>query len=95
MKKFLLFLSFLLPMSAPAAGKEIKVSVKGMVCAFCAQGITKKFKAEPAVAKIDVSLEKKLVTIDLKDGQDIEDKKIETLLTESGYNVEEIDRSEK
>ena len=27
------------------APKEIKVGVKGMVCAFCAQGIEKKFKS--------------------------------------------------
>ena len=75
-----------------AAGKEIKVSVKGMVCGFCAQGITKKFKAEAAVEKVDVSLEKKLVTLDLKDGQDLADSKIESILKDSGYNVEKIER---
>jgi mercuric ion binding protein len=95
MKDILLALTVLLPLTAFAAEKEAKVSVKGMVCAFCAQGITKKFKAEPAVAKVDVSLEKKLVTIDFKDGQDIDDQKIETILTESGYNIEKIDRSGK
>lgn len=50
------------------ATAEIKVSVKGMVCGVCAQGIEKKFKAEPAVQKVEVSLENKLVTLDLKDG---------------------------
>ena len=79
-------------MSSFAFAKEVKVSVKGMVCAFCAQGITKKFKAEPAVSKVDVSLEKKIVTIDLKDGQDISDEKINSILTDSGYNVEKIER---
>ena len=28
-----------------AAGTAVSVTVNGMVCSFCAQGITKKFKA--------------------------------------------------
>jgi mercuric ion binding protein len=93
--KNLIFLLALLSSVAFAAGQEVKVTVKGMVCGFCAQGITKKFKAESAVEKVDVSLEKKLVTIDFKEGQDLADKKIESILTDSGYNVEKIDRSGK
>ena len=95
MVKIFLILAFFIPVVSLAAGKEIKVSVKGMVCAFCAQGITKKFKAEPAVEKVDVSLEKKLVTIDIKEGQELSDKKIERVLTDSGYNIEKIDRTGK
>lgn len=85
-------MAILIPAVAFGVGKEVKVSVKGMVCGFCAQGITKKFKAESAVEKVDVSLEKKLVTINLKDGTDLDDNRIETILKESGYNVEKIDR---
>ena len=78
-----------------AQAGDIKISVKGMVCGFCAQGITKKFKAEPAVAKVDVSLETKLVTLSLKDGLDEPDDKIESILKEAGYNVEKITRTAK
>jgi hypothetical protein len=42
-----------------------------------------------------VSLEKKIVTLDFKDGQDLPDNQIEALLKESGYNVEKIDRTGK
>ena len=73
--------------------KEVRAIVNGMVCGFCAQGITKKFNAEESVAKVDVSLEKKVVTIALKDGKNIEDKQIEMLLKESGYTVEKIERN--
>jgi len=73
--------------------KEVRATVNGMVCGFCAQGITKKFSAEESVAKIDVSLEKKVVTIGLKDGKSIDDKQIEKLLKESGYTVEKIERN--
>lgn len=92
MKNVILLLTFLVPAFSFAEGKEIKVSVKGMVCGFCAQGITKKFLAEATVQKVDVSLEKKLVTIDLKEGQELTDDKIDMLLKESGYNIEKIDR---
>lgn len=78
-----------------AAEKNITVNVKGMVCAFCAQGITKKFNSEPSISKVDVSLEKKVVKLSLKEGQDIPDSKIQGILTDSGFNVEKIHRDEK
>ena len=73
--------------------KEVRATVNGMVCGFCAQGITKKFNAEEAVAKVDVSLEKKVVTIALREGKNLDDKQIEKLLKESGYAVEKIERN--
>jgi mercuric ion binding protein len=84
-----------LVMASPAfaAGKEITATVNGMVCAFCAQGITKKLNAEPAVEKVDVSLEKKTVKIVLKEGKTLDDKTIEKILTDAGYNVGKIERS--
>ena len=92
MKNLVFVLAVFLPTLSFAAEKEIKVSVKGMVCGFCAQGIEKKFKAEPSVQKVDVSLETKLVTIDLKDGKEIDNGKIEKILKDAGYNVEKIER---
>lgn len=74
------------------AGDKIDVTVKGMVCSFCSQGITKKFKAEPAVKTISVSLENHLVSLELVDDQKIDDAKIESVLKEAGYGVEKITR---
>jgi mercuric ion binding protein len=91
MKNLTILLTALL-VTAPALAKEIKVSVKGMVCGFCAQGITKKFKAQPEVESVDVSLEKKLVNLKTKGNLDLSDKAITDILTESGYNVEKIER---
>ncbi len=93
MKKITLIIAGLsLATQAFAAGKEISATVNGMVCAFCAQGITKKFNAEPSVEKVDVSLETKVVTIKLKEGKDLDDKKVQEILKESGYTVENIAR---
>lgn len=75
-----------------AAGKEVKIGVHGMVCGFCAQGITKKFKAEAAVESVDVKLGEKRVNLKLKDQQDISDDRIRQILIDSGFNVDKIER---
>ena len=86
-------LTLVLSQTGFAAGKEIKISVNGMVCAFCAQGITKKFKAEPSVDSVDVRLGDKLVKLSLKDKQEISDDRIEEILKDAGFNVVKIERN--
>jgi periplasmic mercuric ion binding protein len=90
MKKMIFLLSAIVSMNL-MAGEKLEVSVKGMVCSFCSQGIEKKFK-EQNVKSVDVSLEKHLVTMELNDGQTIDDKQIENLLKDAGYAVEKIVR---
>lgn len=70
------------------AGTEMKVGVNGMVCAFCAQGIEKKFKAEPEVESVEVSLQNKYVKIKFKDGQKLSDEKITQMLKDAGYEAD-------
>jgi copper chaperone CopZ len=91
MNKYLLLIS-ILSFSSFAMAKDITISVKGMVCGFCAQGIEKKFKALPEVENVQVSLEKKTVVVKTKENKDLTDKAITEILTDSGYNVEEIKR---
>jgi periplasmic mercuric ion binding protein len=69
------------------AGEQIKVGVKGMVCAFCAQGIEKKFNAESEVEKVDVSLENKFVNLTFKDGKRLSNDKIAEILKDAGYEA--------
>jgi periplasmic mercuric ion binding protein len=88
-----LILIALMATSSWAATKEIKAHVKGMVCGFCAQGITKKLSKEEAVSKVHVNLGSKLVTVTLKEGKDLSNEKIEKVLTDSGYTVEKIERN--
>lgn len=89
MKKMLVIL---LVISFSALASEIEVSVRGMVCSMCAQGIQKKMSAEPAVNKIEVDMDKKLVKLQLKDGMDLSDDMITRIIQEAGYNVGEIKR---
>jgi mercuric ion binding protein len=72
----------------------IEMTVNGLVCAFCAQGIEKKLKKFPATADVVVSLEQRLVAVALKEGQDIADADLQKALTDAGYTVKAIARSE-
>ncbi len=75
-----------------AAGKQIKILVNGMVCPFCSQGITKNFKEQPAVQDVKVDMEKKEVTVSLKEGTEISDAEITKLIKDAGVSVDKIVR---
>lgn len=89
MKK-LLILSLMFGLSTPAMAEIVTVGVNGLVCDFCAQGITKKFSALPEVNKVDVDLEKKTVTLDIKNGKSLTDETITKNLQDSGFTVTNI-----
>ena len=74
------------------AATEVKVKVKGLVCAFCARNIEKSFLKNEAVEKVKADLDTKIVTIDLKEGQQMSDETIKETITDAGYNVVKIER---
>lgn len=89
MKTVLLFL--LLSVAAVAqAAQTITAQVNGMVCAFCAQGIEKKVRALPQTQDVYVNLKKKIVAVQIKDGETLEAKTITALVKEAGYDVTEV-----
>jgi copper chaperone CopZ len=77
----------LLAATMTSTAATIEMTVNGLVCAFCAQGIEKKLKKFPATAEVVVSLEHRLVAVGLKDGTDISDDDLRKALTDSGYTV--------
>jgi copper chaperone CopZ len=87
-------IAFLLLGSAFAEAETIEMNVNGLVCAFCAQGIEKQLRKFSATADVVVSLEQKLVAVGLKDGQDIPDIELRRALTNAGYTVKAIQRTE-
>ena len=92
MKKLALIFSLVCLSNFAQAG-EIYITVKGMVCSFCAQGIEKNFKSEKSVEKIKVDLANNFVHLLMKDKQDLSDDQINKLIKDAGYNVEKIERS--
>jgi copper chaperone CopZ len=87
-------ISVLLLAGASAQAGTIEMNVNGLVCAFCAQGIEKQLRKFPATADVIVSLEHKLVAVALKDGQEIPDTELRRALTNAGYTVKAIQRTE-
>ena len=94
MYKSLLVTLTLALMSVDAVAGTIEMKVNGLVCSFCAQGIEKTLRRNPAVSDVVVSLEDRLVAVEVKPGQDISDQDLRKALTDSGYDVKEISRTQ-
>lgn len=77
---------------AAEGGKSI-VKVNGMVCAFCATSIEKKFNKLDEVSGIEVDLDSKVVTINYKEGKSLPEEQIRKIITESGYAISSIESS--
>jgi len=95
MRNILLTLIILVAFSTSAWAETVKATVDGMVCAFCATGIEKKFKTTPEVDNVKIDLATKLVTITTKPGQTISDAKITEVIEYAGYSVKNIVREKK
>jgi copper chaperone CopZ len=89
-----LILTIITALLATGAGAgTIELKVYGLVCSFCAQGIEKTLRKNPATADVLVSLEDKLVAVSTREGQDISDADLTKALTDSGYDVKGITRT--
>lgn len=84
----------MLAVSGTGTAATIEMTVNGLVCAFCAQGIEKKLKKFPGTAEVVVNLEHRLVAVLLKDGQDISDAELRKALKDAGYTVKSIERTD-
>ena len=84
----------LLAASSAAFAKTVEMDVNGLVCAFCAQGIEKTLRGFPATADVYVSLENRIVAIELVDGTDIDDATLRRAITDAGYTVVAVRRGD-
>jgi periplasmic mercuric ion binding protein len=93
MKALISAITFALMLLAnPAmAVQTIKANVNGMVCAFCAQGIEKKFHAMSQTKDVYVNLKQRLVAIELKDDQLISNEMVKNTIKDAGYEVTSIE----
>ncbi len=70
----------------------IDVKVNGLVCDFCARALEKVFSKKDEVAGIDVDLNNGSVSIVMNPDTTLDDKILEQLITDSGYNVVAINK---
>jgi copper chaperone CopZ len=78
-----------------AHAATIEMTVNGLVCSFCAQGIEKTLRKNAATEDVLVCLEHRLVAIATKAGTDIEDDVLRKALKDAGYDVKGIARTER
>jgi periplasmic mercuric ion binding protein len=74
-----------------AADISIKADVKGMVCAFCAQGIEARLKKNQASKEIYVNLKNRVVAVELKEGKTYSLESFKADIEESGYTVAKVE----
>ncbi|MFM8766305.1 MAG: heavy-metal-associated domain-containing protein [Rubrivivax sp.] len=65
----------------------VKLSVNGMLCAFCAQGIEARLKKLPETADLYINLKQKVVAVQAKPGQTLPVDKLKAEVVEAGYEV--------
>lgn len=92
MKNKIILLSIFLLIPTISFAEQVTITVKGMVCSFCAQGIKKTFGKMEDVKTVNVDLEKKFVKLELKDGSKLTNEAIEVGIKDAGYDVEKIER---
>lgn len=98
MKKILILAILIFSISVSAfaehPGGTVSVHVNGLVCDFCARALEKVFGKEEAVDTINVDLDTSIISIHLRQGQNLDDDKIKNLIKDSGYDVKEIRREQ-
>jgi len=73
------------------AATSVKATVNGMVCAFCAQGIEKRLSKMPASQAVFVDLKGKVVVVEAKPGQNLDQKAIAAEIADAGYDVAKME----
>ncbi len=92
MRRVLLALSLALPLAVQAQSPmAIRVTIKGMVCSFCAVGLKKTLRSEKSIQKVDVSLADKQVTLQVDPSAPPSDKRLRELVKDAGYDVLSIE----
>ena len=72
-----------------------KLTVNGMVCAFCAQGIEKKLGAMPQTQAVYVNLGQKIVAVEAKAGQTLDAEQLRSTVKDAGYEVVKVETVEQ
>ena len=95
MRYKLLVLIIVLSLSGAAAADTITATIHGNACNLCASAIERTFRAQPEVKSVDVDLENRVVTIETKRGQTMDDAKMKRLLADAGYAVVTVARKKQ
>jgi mercuric ion binding protein len=70
---------------------SMKVTVNGMVCSFCAQGIEKSLLKLDGTKAVLVDLKNKVVVVEPKEGKTLNEKEVRQEIIDSGYDVVNVE----
>ncbi len=95
MKKQLLLSLFglLLFQNIFAAGNHYEMRVDGLACPFCAYGIEKKLKEIEGTDKINVDLNKGLVSVNVAEGTELTEAQMKKLFNDSGFTYRSMKKT--
>jgi|694.fasta_scaffold05177_17 copper chaperone CopZ len=68
-----------------------RITVSGMVCSFCAQGIEKRLQALPGTESVRIDLSKGLVEVTTRPGAKIDADSLKRAIRDAGYDVRRVD----
>lgn len=73
-----------------ASLERIDVTINGMVCSFCVQGVERKIRGLSETQNVKIDLSKRLVQVWLRPGEVIQDDQLRKLIRDAGFDVREI-----
>ena len=73
----------------PALARTLEIEVHGMTCAFCVDSLQRKFSKNPAISKIEVSLEQKKVRL-VTDGNLPTEETLRNMVLDAGFTPTRI-----
>jgi copper chaperone CopZ len=91
MKRMNLVIATALLGLSQASLASMKVTVNGMVCSFCAQGIEKSLLKMDSTKAVLVDLKNKVVVVEPKDGKTLNEKEVRQEIIDSGYDVVNVE----
>lgn len=91
MLRALIYGAALLAATLAHAGGTTKITVNGMVCAFCAQGIEKRLTALPQTQGVYVNLARRVVAVEAKPGQSFDEAQLRAEIRDAGYDVVQVE----
>lgn len=91
----LALVSTLTSLSNLSHAETTKVTVNGMVCAFCAQGIEAALKALPETKFVYVDLKQKIVAIEPKAGKTLLQATLKKEIEDAGYDTVKFEQTKQ
>lgn len=70
--------------------ERIDLTINGMVCSFCVQGVERKIRGLSATQNVKIDLSKRIVQVWVRPGETIQDDQLRKLIRDAGFDVREI-----